>query len=82
MSYKVTELGNQTNEPEQLEDLIKAMEANSERYDFSDDYMIESGHSLGRIGEFMYGVSMTPTAWVLPYLLELQKLKNEGKKDE
>lgn len=81
MTYKKSEQGTETHEPEHLEDLIKEMEAHSERYDFSDDYLVENGHPLSHIGEYMYGVSMTPTAWVLPYLLELQKLKKEGQKE-
>lgn len=67
----------ETNEPENLEALIEEMQAHSIRKDFSDEYLVENDHSLPRIGEFLYGVSSTPTAWVLPYLLELKKYKEK-----
>lgn len=66
-----------TNEPESLESLIEEMQAHSNRKDFPDEYLIENNHTLPRIGEFLYGVSSTPTAWVLPYLLELKKYKEK-----
>ncbi|ADO60008.1 hypothetical protein [Paenibacillus polymyxa] len=66
-----------TNEPESLDDLLQQMEENSERNDFSDEYLLENGHCLPAIGEYSYGVSYTPTAWVLPYLRELKKLKEK-----
>lgn len=69
------------NQPDALDELIVQLQGHSNRKDFSDDYLIENGNELGRIGEFMYGVSMVPSAWILPYLYELQELKKDRKNE-
>ncbi|MBP1309266.1 hypothetical protein JOD82_002286 [Paenibacillus sp. 1182] len=66
-----------TQEPESLDELIRQMDSNSERFDFPDEYLLEKGYPLPVIGEYSYGVSYTPTAWVIPYLRELKKFKEK-----
>ncbi|MCM3130973.1 hypothetical protein ACFQ3J_00255 [Paenibacillus provencensis] len=65
-------------QPNTLSELIKQMDKSSERYDFPDEYLLEHGHSMPSIGEFTYGTSYTPTAWVLPYLTELMELRTNS----
>jgi hypothetical protein len=68
-----------THKPMTLDELIEQMEKNSERYDFSDEYLMEKGYQMPVIGEFTYGTSYTPTAWALPYLIELKKIREQKK---
>ncbi|PIH59121.1 hypothetical protein [Paenibacillus sp. LK1] len=68
-----------SDQPETLEDLIKEMDRNSERYDFPDEYLLEHEYAMPSIGEFTYGTSYTPTAWALPYLKELLELRKQTK---
>lgn len=65
------------NEPKSLEALIAEMEEHSRRKDLSDEYLEEQGNSVRNIGEYSYGISMVPVSWVLPYLEELKKIKDE-----
>lgn len=67
------------NEPKTLEELIEQMTEDSKRHDLSDEYLLENGHSLRNIGEYSYGISMTPTDWSLKYLLELKSVREELK---
>lgn len=54
-----------------LHKMLKEMEANMNRYDLSDDYLVAHGNSARQIGEFVYGISMVPCDWVYPYLKAL-----------
>ena len=51
-----------------LKELVEEMKRAMDRYDLSDEYLVEHGSETGRIGEFQYGVSSVPCAWVYKYL--------------
>ena len=57
--------------PENLRQLIEAIESENQRKSLSDEWLEEHGHSAREdvgIGEYAYGIVMVPEDWVLPYL--------------
>ena len=54
-----------------LKELVAEMKKAMDRYDLSEDYLTAQGCQTGMIGEFQYGVSSVPCAWVCPYLRAL-----------
>ena len=62
--------------PENLRQLIEAIESKSQSKSLSDEWLEANRHStredLG-IGEYAYGIVMVPEDWVLPYLKELYR---------
>lgn len=62
--------------PENLRQLIEAIESESQRKSLSDGWLEAHGHSTREnmgIGEYAYGIVMVPEEWVLPYLKELYR---------
>ncbi len=63
-----------------LDDLIEKMEEKMKHFDLSDTYLLDHNkdnrYQVG-IGEYVYGITMVPCEWVLPYLKELQEIKKE-----
>lgn len=62
--------------PENLRQLIEAIESESQRKSLSDGWLEEHGYSTREnmgIGEYAYGIVMVPEDWVLPYLKELYR---------
>lgn len=62
--------------PENLRQLIEAIESESQRKSLSDGWLEAHGHSTREqvgIGEYAYGIVMVPEDWVLPYLKELYR---------
>lgn len=56
-----------------LQDLITEIEDVMCSRELSDEYLIEHGHETGYIGEWLFGVTMVPAKYVLPFLRELEK---------
>ena len=69
--------------PENLRQLIEAIESESQRKSLSDGWLEEHGHSTREnvgIGEYAYGIVMVAEEWVLPYLKELyRRLTDTGR---
>lgn len=62
--------------PENLRQLIEAIESKSQSKSLSDGWLEEHGHGTREdvgIGEYAYGIVMVPEDWVLPYLKELYR---------
>lgn len=60
--------------PENLRQLIEAIESESKRKSLSDEWLEEHGYSTREdmgIVEYAYGIVMVPEDWVLPYLKDL-----------
>lgn len=64
--------------PDDLNKFIEIMEEKISRFDLSDDFLLDHSeatrYDVG-IGEYIYGITMVPCEWVLPYLKELRELK-------
>ena len=63
-----------------LDKLIEEIESKIQSRDLSDSYLRENNCSTRNdigIGEYVYGITMVPADWVLPYLKELQQIKME-----
>ena len=64
----------------ELDDLIETMKIRMESKDLSDSYLDGVGQPTREeigIGEYAYGITMIPCAWVYPFLLELKKIKDK-----
>ena len=56
-----------------LQDLITEIEDVMCSRELSDEYLIEHGHETGYVDEWLFGVTMVPAKYVLPFLRELEK---------
>ena len=63
----------------ELEDLISEIEDVMTYRELSTEYLKEHGLDTGSIGEYIYGVTMVPAKYVLPYLYELDKRRQYDK---
>ena len=68
-----------------LDSLIKEIDEKCNRYDFSDEYLSENGHTTRDevgIGEYVYGITMIPCEYIKPYLNELQEIYHGTNKSD
>ena len=59
-----------------LELLIKLLEYGMKYGDIDDEFLDRPRNGWG-YGEYIYGIYMVAASWVMPYLEELRRLRNE-----